>query len=121
VLLDRWFAQTLTTLYLFGGGDNPDGALIQATDGKLYRVTAGGPGKEDGVIYSITTSGSFTVLHGGGGEYSGEPVQGTDGNFYGTTEQGGSNSSGTLYKITSNGTLTTLYIAGFMTYCQIAP
>ena len=81
-------AQTLTTLYLFGAGGNPDGGLIQGTDGKLYGVTAGGPAKYDGMVYAITTSGTFTALHGGGGEYQGELVQGTDGNFYGTVLQG---------------------------------
>jgi len=40
-------------------------------------VTAGGPGKEDGIVYNITSDARFTTLHGGGVEYSGELVQGT--------------------------------------------
>jgi len=102
-------AQTFTTLYLFGAGGNPDGGLIQATDGKLYGVTAGGPGKEAGMIYNITPGDTFTTLHGGGGEYQGELVQGTDGNFYGTVLQGGTFNHGTVFKITPSGTITTLH------------
>ena len=102
-------AQTFTTLYLFGAGGNPDAGLVQGTDGNLYGVTAGGPGKEDGMIYKITPSGTFTTLHSGGGEYAGELVQGTDGNFYGTVLQGGTFKQGTVFEITPSGTLTTLH------------
>jgi uncharacterized repeat protein (TIGR03803 family) len=107
-------AQTFTTLYLFGGGGNPDAGLVQGTDGNLYGVTAGGPGKGDGMIFKITPSGTFTTLHSGGGEYGGALIQGTDGNFYGTVlqDQGGTFSSGTVFKITPSGTLTTLYNFG---------
>jgi hypothetical protein len=41
-------AQTFTTLYLFGGGGNPDGGLVQGTDGNLYGVAAGAPAKGTG-------------------------------------------------------------------------
>jgi uncharacterized repeat protein (TIGR03803 family) len=102
-------AQTFTTLYLFGAGGNPDGDLVQGTDGNLYGVTAGGPGKGDGMIFKITPSGTLTTLHSGGGEYIGALVQGTDGNFYGTVLEGGTFSEGTVFKITPSGTLTTLH------------
>jgi uncharacterized repeat protein (TIGR03803 family) len=107
-------AQTFTTLYLFGGGGNPDGGLVQGTDGNLYGVTAGGPGKGDGMIFKISPSGTFTTLHSGGGEYGGALIQGTDGNFYGTVlqDQGGTFTAGTVFKITPSGTLTTLYNFG---------
>jgi uncharacterized repeat protein (TIGR03803 family) len=59
---------------LFAAGGNPDGGLTQATDGKLYGVTAGGPAKEDGMVYNITTSGTFTTLHGGG-QYQGKAAK----------------------------------------------
>jgi len=102
-------AQTFTTLYLFGGGGNPDGGPVQGTDGNLYGVTAGGPAKGNGMIFKITPSGTFTTLHGGGGEYVGTLVQGTDGNFYGIVLQGGTFNHGTVFKITPSGTLTTLH------------
>src|SRR5271169_6911710 len=106
-------AQTFTTLYLFGAGGNPDGGLIQGTDGNLYGVTAGGPAKGNGMIYKITPSGTVTTLHSGGGEYIGALVQGTDGNFYGTVLQGGTFNHGTVFKITPSGTLTTLHNFNF--------
>jgi uncharacterized repeat protein (TIGR03803 family) len=102
-------AQTFTTLYLFGAGGNPDGGLVQGTDGDLYGVTAGGPAKKDGMIFKIIPSGTFTTLHSGGGEYVGTLVQGTDGNFYGIVLQGGTFGQGTVFKITPSGTLTTLH------------
>jgi uncharacterized repeat protein (TIGR03803 family) len=106
-------AQTFTTLVLFGGGGNPDGGLVRGTDGDLYGVTAGGPGKEDGMIYKITPSGTFTTLHSGRGEYGGALVQGTDGNFYGIVLEGGTFNHGTVFKITPSGTLTTLHSFDF--------
>jgi len=54
-------AQTFKTLYLFGAGGNPDGGLVQGTDGDLYGVTAGGPAKKDGMIFKITPSGVHDV------------------------------------------------------------
>ena len=107
-------AQTFTTLYRFGAGGNPDAGLVQGTDGNLYGVTAGGPAKGDGMIFKITSSGTFTTLHRGGGEYGGALVRGSDGNFYGTVlqRQGGQFTQGTVFKITPSGTLTTLYNFG---------
>ena len=32
-------APTFTTLYLFGGGGNPDGGLVQGTDGNLCKMS----------------------------------------------------------------------------------
>jgi uncharacterized repeat protein (TIGR03803 family) len=61
------------------------------------------------MIFKITPSGTFTVLHGGGGEYIGKLVQGTDGDFYGTVLEGGTFNHGTVFKITPSGTLTTLH------------
>jgi uncharacterized repeat protein (TIGR03803 family) len=102
-------AQTFTTLYLFGGGGNPDGRLVMGNDGNFYGVTAGGPSRGNGMIFKITPSGTFTTLHSGGGEYIGALVQGTDRDFYGTVLEGGTFSEGTVFKITPSGTLTTLH------------
>jgi uncharacterized repeat protein (TIGR03803 family) len=102
-------AQTFTTLYLFGAGGNPDGGLVQGADGNLYGVTAGGPGKGDGMIFKINPTGTFTTLHSGGGEYIGALVRGTDGDFYGTVLEGGTFNHGTVFKISPSGALTTLH------------
>jgi uncharacterized repeat protein (TIGR03803 family) len=86
------FAQTFTTLYLFGAGGNPDGGLVQGTDGKLYGTTGGGgtgPGSSGcGTVFKITTTGTLTTLHSfdltDGASPNGGLIQATDGDFYST-------------------------------------
>jgi len=114
-------AQAFTTLYLFGAGGNPDGGLVQGTDGNFYGTVLEGGTLNHGTIFKITPSGTLTTLHSfdfTDGILPSGLVQASDGNFYGTTEQGGTNSCvyggtnygcGTLYKITPSGMLTTLY------------
>src|ERR1700686_4818954 len=104
-------AQTFTTLYLFGSGGIPEAGLVQGTDGNLYGTTFGYAGKQNGVIYKITPSGTFTILHKGGA-FAAALIQGTDGNFYGTSLAGGTVGYGWVFKITPSGTLTTLHNFG---------
>jgi uncharacterized repeat protein (TIGR03803 family) len=87
--------------------------LVQGTDGNLYGTTFGYIGKENGEIFKITPSGTFTGLHGGG-EFAAALIQGTDGNFYGTMFEGGSPGNGEVFKISPTGTFTTLYNFGFL-------
>jgi uncharacterized repeat protein (TIGR03803 family) len=125
-------AGTLTTLHSFctGGfpctdGFNPDAALAQGRDGSFYGTTVlGGDNGFDGVVFKISPTGNFSVLHSfcslfgcadGATPYS-ALVQATDGNFYGTTYYGGTNcidfggsGCGTVFRITPTGTLTTIY------------
>jgi uncharacterized repeat protein (TIGR03803 family) len=119
---------TLTTLYSFcsqpvcADGDDPLGALIQATDGNLYGTTAGGGTAGRGTVFKITLSGTLTTLASFNGTDGQAPeaglVQGSDGNFYGTAARGGANtcqvksgepfSCGAVFKVTPSGTLTAL-------------
>jgi uncharacterized repeat protein (TIGR03803 family) len=105
-------AQTFTTLYKFSAGGNPKAGLVQGTDGNLYGTTFGYAGKEDGGIFKIMPSGTFTALNGDG-EFAAALIQGTDGNFYGTMFEGGTPGNGEVFKISSSGTFTTLYDFGF--------
>jgi len=114
---------TLTTLYNFcsqGGcadGENPFGALVQATDGNFYGTTYDGGANNGGTIFKITPSGTLTTLYSfcsQSGCADGECptaglIQAADGNSYGTTNRGGANAGGTVFKITQSGALTTLY------------
>ena len=116
---------TLTTLYTFcptgdncTDGVNPDGVLIQATNGDLYGTTFGGGAYGLGTVFKITPSGTLTTLHSFDGTEGENPagglVQATNGDLYGTTSGGGANTTcpggcGTVFKITPSGTLTTLY------------
>ena len=93
-------------LYNFDGthGGYPIGPLIQANDGNFYgtatwRVRAVLP--EAGVIFRLTPSFEFTVLHNFSGGFDGAYpaaglVEASDGNFYGTTIRGGANGYGVL-------------------------
>ena len=119
---------TLATLHSFGGSDgsNPQGGLVQSTDGNLYGTTFQGGTSTScalgcGTIFKITPSGTLMTLHSfcsdtncvdGTLPYAGL-VQGTDGSFYGTTQAGGTSGFGTVFKITAGGTLTTLHSFDF--------
>jgi uncharacterized repeat protein (TIGR03803 family) len=109
----------LTTLYSFcsksacSDGANPEGGLIQASDGNLYGTT------ELGTVFKISLSGTLTTIGGTGGQFPvAGLIQGKDGNLYGTTSRGGPNtctlrpgyrvSCGTVFKITTSGAVTTL-------------
>jgi uncharacterized repeat protein (TIGR03803 family) len=106
---------TETVMYNFSGTDgaNPAyGSLMLDKIGNLYGVTAYGGTSNDGVIFLITTGGSFSVLHnftGADGSLPyGTPVQDGNGNLYGTAAQGGSYGGGTVWKLTSTAVLTVL-------------
>jgi uncharacterized repeat protein (TIGR03803 family) len=105
-------AQTFTTLLAFNGsnGSDPRG-LVQGTDGNLYGTTFASGRSQNGTIFKITPSGTFTTLHTGG-RFDAGLILGTDENFYGTSESGGTLGYGWIFKITPSGTLTTLYNFG---------
>ncbi len=122
---------TLTVLYSFCSqagcldGAQPQGSLIQATDGNFYGTTLNGGlnvnGGNNGTIFKITPGGALTTLYlfcsvlvqgecNDGTQPGAGLIQGTDGNFYGTTESGGTGADGgTVYKITPAGAQTVLY------------
>ncbi len=125
---------TLTTLHSFdlSDGADPEGSLVQGTDGNLYGTTFAGGSNNScstgnsvgcGTVFEITTTGVLTTLHNfagldGSGPFS-PLIQAVDGNFYGTTYAGGKYNScalpsgndtcGTIFKITPEGSLTTLH------------
>jgi len=120
---------TLTTLYSFNGtdGQNPVGALVQATNGYLYGATSGGGANSHGTIFKMTPSGTLTPMlysfcsESGctdGSLPDGGLVQAPENeDLYGATFYGGtgcgSNGCGTIFKMTPSGTLTTV----FRSYC----
>ncbi len=88
---------TYTVLYSLnnanGDGQSPNSSLVQGTDGKLYGVTGQGPSGVNGTIFSITTTGTFKLLHTFAGTDGANPstplIQNTNGVFYGATTNGG--------------------------------
>src|SRR5262249_20427699 len=75
---------------LDGLGYSPYSGLVQATDGKLYGTTIG---PSHGLLYQITTSGDYTVVHNFAGPDGQSPqvtpFQHTGGVLFGDTEAGG--------------------------------
>jgi uncharacterized repeat protein (TIGR03803 family) len=111
-----------TNLYSFGGyptdGGTPEAGLVQGSDGDFYGTTASGglAANNDGTIFRISPSGSYTILYSFVGylNYDGVTpwaglVQGSDGNFYGTTLSGGTSDQGTVFRISPSGSYTNLY------------
>jgi len=86
-------AGALTTLHSFDGTDgsgNGAQALIQAANGNFYGTTFGGGNSDQGTVFEITPSGTFTTLYrfcanSGCPDGSGPNglMQAVDGNFYG--------------------------------------
>ncbi len=114
-------AGVFTALYSFTGGadgGNPQGALVQGTNGLFYGTTiVGGTGFGTagyGTLFSISASGGFNPLYSfTDGDDGAKPfcglLQGADGFFYGTTFGGGANGDGTTFKISAAGTFYHLY------------
>jgi uncharacterized repeat protein (TIGR03803 family) len=109
---------TLTTLYSFTGGSDgctPFWGVIRDSSGNLYGTTyAGGP-NGDGVVFELSSTGAFTVLHtfsalngspgtNNDGAYpSGGLVQDSNKNLWGATIGGGINGTGTYYRMAPDG------------------
>ena len=121
-------AATISYLHTFaiepGDGAQPNGPLLQASDGNFYGTTrAGGSGEcrpelpvPCGVIFRITPSGDETVFYSfrpsGEDGYTplGGLIQGADGALYGTTSNGGAfGGSGTIFRIDLNGQFRVLH------------
>jgi uncharacterized repeat protein (TIGR03803 family) len=116
---------TYTMLHSFDNtdGEQPEAALVQATNGSLYGTTSAGGANGGGTIFKITPRGKLTTVYNfcsqtncADGQNANALVQATDGNFYGTTISGGDNGGGTVFRF-SRGKLTTLYNFCSQTNC----
>jgi len=113
-------AGKITLLHTFAGSDGeyPLGILVQGPDGNFYGTTSGGGASgANGVVFKITPTGTYTLLHSFifSSQYLDAQIPyagltlGTDGNFYGTTGYGGNENDGAIFKITPAGKETVLY------------
>jgi len=117
---------TLHVLHTFSSdatvdGAQPNGSLVLGPDGQtFYGTTQSGGTYNNGVVYSVSVSGSlknlrpFSAMDGDGDNADGaEPTSGLtlgdDGNLYGVAPNGGQNGNGTIFKITTSGSLKTVY------------
>jgi uncharacterized repeat protein (TIGR03803 family) len=110
-----------TLLHSFSGanGSSPAGALMQATNGKLYGVTSMGGTNNAGVLFSYDISQSSYTKHydffGDTGKFpQGNLYQAPNGLLYGTTKNGGPLDKGALFTfdISTNAYTTILNFVG---------
>ncbi len=118
-VLHNFSAITDTVNYTNSDGVEPNGGMVQGSDGNFYGTTISG-GLGNGTVFSITPDGMFTSLHnfaisnytttleGEGRTPTSGLTQGSDGRLYGETYSSGAN-NGTIFAITPSGVLTTLY------------
>jgi len=115
---------TALHIFEFTDGAGPQ-ALIQASDGNFYGVTAAGGDDTNcdngcGTVFKMSPDGKIITLHTfnstDGANPQGTLLQATDGNLYGTTIQGGNpvcNSGyqgcGTIFRIMPNGAFATVH------------
>ena len=91
-----------TLLYSFpaaGAASHPQ-ALVQASDGNFYGATLGSGG--DTVIFRITASGQYTMIHkmaSNDGQCQCELTQGSDGIVYGIANSLGVGGRGTFFAV----------------------
>jgi len=106
---------TLTVLHTFTGGSdgsNLVGGLVQATDGNFYGTNNMGGANYWGVLFRISSTGTFTTLYDFNSSYGASPqdtlLQHTNGLLYGTTAVGGSAKEGVFYSFSLGGPSTYL-------------
>jgi uncharacterized repeat protein (TIGR03803 family) len=116
---------TEAVLHSFKGKPHGDGSYPQAgltdVNGTLYGTTFGGGEGKEGTVFSVTPSGTESVLYSFGGSGDGErPWAGlinVKGTLYGTTSEGGTYCSsfggcGTVFTVTTSGTESVLHSFG---------
>jgi uncharacterized repeat protein (TIGR03803 family) len=98
--------------FSFADGNNPFGALVQASDGNFFGTTAFGGAAGEGTIFKISSSGNFALVYSFSEPSAVVPwplIQASDGSFYGTTVGGGALNYGTVFKMDSAGQVTVLH------------
>jgi len=86
----------------FSEGMNPNGTLVQASNGKLYGMTTYGGTTNSGTIFSYNPfSGVYKKVkdfdYDNGGVPKGSLLKGSDGKLYGVTSQGGAFDDGVAF------------------------
>jgi uncharacterized repeat protein (TIGR03803 family) len=109
-----------TILHTFTGAAN-DGkyptytSVLMDEQENIYGVTEEGGSAGGGVLYKLSKSGKFSILHsfaggtGDGCNVLGVPLRDKHGNFFGTTSSCGTSTLGTVWRVTKSGKETVLH------------
>jgi len=107
---------TITILHNFNFGTDgafPWGPPTLASDGNFYGTTSGGGTKGSGIVYKITSSGTFTTIYkfdiAHGFSPIAPPTQGTDGFLYIPVSEGGDEYCGTIVQMSTAGVVNNSY------------
>lgn len=101
-------AGVLQTLHFFNGTDGqyPQGTLTFGADGQLYGTTSSGGTNGNGVIFKVTTNGTFTQLFSLVANTNGSNPMGrlllSGGAFYVTAANGGPFGHGAIFQFSTN-------------------
>lgn len=104
-----------TLLYTFcsasgcSDGNGPFAGLARDSSGNLYGTTYFGGAQSDGVVFELSSKGSYSVLHSfcsesnctDGSQPAAAVTLDSSGNIFGTTGRGGDNNFGTLFEISA--------------------
>ncbi|HXZ42530.1 MAG TPA: choice-of-anchor tandem repeat GloVer-containing protein [Terriglobales bacterium] len=100
-------------------GYTPESGLTRDSAGNLYGTASGGGIYGAGILYEISASGTYTILHNFAWNSNGTPYDGLNpeapvildaaGDLYGTTSQGGTYGNGTVWKLSASGSYTILH------------
>ena len=93
-------------------GVNPQGSLVQDSDGNFICSTASGGSYNGGTLSQVTPDGALTTLisfNTWNGNDPGSLILGTDGNIYGTTDGGGSANVGTVFRLETSSSKTVTF------------
>ncbi len=109
---------TEAVIYSFAGGADgagPTAPLIVGPNNVLYGTTTAGGSSNEGVVFSVTTSGAETILHtftgsSSDGAYAWSPlIFDPEGNLFSTTFEGGQFGGGTIFEITPSAVESVIY------------
>jgi uncharacterized repeat protein (TIGR03803 family) len=120
VSVKRGQESTEKLVHSFSGSDgsDPAGGLAEI-NGLLYGAAITGGPHNAGVVFSITSKGSYHVVHafrgsahGDGADPESPPILTHGTTLYGTTYRGGAHNQGTVYEIDEHGHETVLHSFG---------
>lgn len=106
----------VTVLHTFQGGTDgatPQPGLFLDAAGNLFGATAAGGNGENGLVFKISSTGTYTVLHRFTGKDGKTPngslVADAAGNLFGTAQAGGANAQGAVFEMSPAGQVTVLH------------